>query len=166
LSEDLEHLTHIYVRRPKRDEYFRTCPDPAMSLVTLVWVDDLENETYLVLPDARAVMADSGKVVNLTLCQSRQRVNFLWPLSVDVKQGGGRGWGESARAAALLARRKWIKIRGDRAAGAYSVYEAADQGGDPEWPSLDLSALLKLGFQDRLIDKPDHPAVRRLQGYL
>jgi hypothetical protein len=32
LAGDIEHLTYIAVRKPKRDEYFRTSPDPALSL--------------------------------------------------------------------------------------------------------------------------------------
>jgi hypothetical protein len=165
LSGDIEHLTHIYVRRPKKDEYFRTCPDPEMTLTTMIWTDPDEGDVYLVLPAARDLMAESGKVVSLVLCQSRQRVNFIWPVSADTRSGGGRGWAESARSAVLLARTRWIKIRGDRPSGMYQVLEAAEQSGEPEWPKLSFNELLKLGFKGCLIT-PDHPVVRRVQGYI
>ena len=167
LSGDIEHLAHIPVRRPKRDEYFRVNPDPKMTLTSLVWIDrDETDDVYFVTPEARDVMLDSGRIVMLVLCQSRQKVNFLWPVNTDTRSGGGRGWTESARAAVIRAHTKWIKIRGDRASGMYQIFEAAEQGGgEPEWPALEFKELLKLGFKDRLINSPDHPVVRRLQGF-
>ena len=165
LSGDIELLAHIAVRRPKKDEYFRVNPDPELQLTALVWTDPDEGEVFLVTPSARDIMADSGRIVTLVLCQSRQGVNFLWPVNTDSRQGGGRGWAQSARAAMLTARTSWIKIRGDRAAGGYQVFQAAEQHGDPTWPDLPFSELLKIGFRDRLIESADHPVHRRLQGY-
>jgi hypothetical protein len=161
-SGDVERLTYLAARKPRRDEYFRSCPNPDLTIVTAVWTDEESREVYIVLPGAREVMAESGRVVSLILCQNRQGTNFLWPVSADSR---ARGWAESARAAAVMAQRRWIKIRGDLAGGAYSVFEAANQNGEPTWPDLSLSDLLKLAFQGRLIDTPDHAVVRRLQGY-
>jgi hypothetical protein len=110
-------------------------------------------------------MLDSGKLVVLTLCQSRQGVNFLWPVNADTHSGGGRGWAESARTAMVRAQSRWVKIKGDRSAGVYLINEAATQHGEPAWPELGLGELLKLGFRDRVIASSDHPVVRRLQGY-
>lgn len=165
LSGDTEILAHIYVRRPKKDEYFRVNPDPAMSLTCLVWVDQEEGDVYFVGPQARELMADSGRLVMLVACQSRQGVNFLWPVLADTRSGGGRGWAESARVAMVRAQTRWIKIRGDRSAGVYQIIEAGLQQGEPVWPALTFNDLLKLGFKDRLITVPDHPIIRRLQGF-
>lgn len=166
LSGDIAHLAHITVRKPKKDEYFRVNSDPAMSLTSLVWTDPDLGDVYFVTPDARQIMAESGRVVSLVLCQSRQRVNFLWPVNAGGSTGGGQGWVESAHAAMVLAKTKWIKIRGDRPSGMYQLLEAAEQSGDPEWPDLEFKELLKLGFKDRLISSADHPVVRRLQGFV
>jgi len=165
LSGDTEVLGHVYVRRPRKDEFFRVNPDPAKTLTCLVWVDPEEGDTFFVAPQAHDVMLDSGKLVTLVLCQSRQGVNFLWPVLADTRSGGGRGWAESARTAMVRGQTRWIKIRGDRSAGAYQIIEAAVQQGEPAWSSLSLNELLKLGFRDRLITSADHPIVRRLQGY-
>jgi len=162
LSGDIEHLTYVAVRKPRRDEYFRTCPDPDRSIVTAVWVDEESRETYIVLAGARAAISESARVVSLVLCQNRQGTNFLWPVSTDSR---ARGWSESARAATVIARQKWIKIRGDLAGGAYTVFEAINQSGEPTWPDMALNELLKLAFRGRVIDTPDHAVVRRLQGY-
>lgn len=167
LGGDQELLVHMYVRKPKRDEYFRTHSDPEMQITTLVWIDEeIGGETYFVHPNCRAVMANSGRLVTLTLCQNRQGVNFLWPIPASTNSGGGKGWGESARAGAVRARTHWIKIKGDRSAGAYMVLEAAEQHGEPNWPTLSLPELLKLAFKNQIIDTVDHPIIRRLQGYV
>jgi hypothetical protein len=166
LGGDTEILVHVYVRKPKKDEYFRVNPEPDMTLTTLVWIDPDEGDAYLVAPEARDLMAESGRVVILVPCQNRQGVNFLWPVSAGTRAGGGRGWGESARAAMIKAQTRWIKIRGDRAAGAYLILDAAEQQGEPTWPTLNLSEMLKIAFKDRVIHSADHPVVRRLQGYI
>jgi hypothetical protein len=166
LSGDKEHLVHIAVRKPRKDEYFRVCPEPAMMLVALTWEDKDDNDVYFVAPTARDIMAESGRLVTLVLCQSRQGVYFLWPVNSDTRAGGGRGWAESANAAMQIAQSKWIKVRGDRSAGAYQIFEAANQSGEPEWPKdVTLNKLLELGFKDRIIASADHPVVRRIQGY-
>lgn len=166
LGGDIEHLAHIAVRKPKKDEYFRTHPDPAMSLTSLVWTDPDLGDVYFVAPEARQIMTESGRVVTLVLCQSRLRVNFIWPVNAGGSSGGGRGWVESSHHAVHMGKNLWIKIRGDRPAGMYQVLEAADQRGEPEWPNLDFKELLKLGFKDRLIGSADHPVVRRIQGFV
>lgn len=165
LAGDIQVLGHIPVRRPRKDEFFRVCSDPTKTLTALVWADPDEGDFYFITPEVRDVMADSGKVVMLVLCQSRQGAYFLWPVNIDTRAGGGRGWSESSQVAVVKAQTRWIKIRGDRAAGAYQIFEAALQHGEPTWPSQSFSELLKMGFKDRLITSADHPVVRRLQGY-
>ena len=42
--------------------------------------------------------------------------------------------------------------------------EAADTIPDPEWPTLSFQELLRIAFRDRLIDRLDHPVIKRLRG--
>jgi hypothetical protein len=48
--------------------------------------------------------------------------------------------------------------------GAYDVFEATGQLGEPEWPTVPFRELLRVAFKDRLIDRADHPVLRRLRG--
>ena len=88
LSGDIAHLAHVAVRKPKKDEYFRVNPDPEMSLTSLVWADPDLGDVYFVTPDARPIMAESGRVVTLVLCQSRQRLLRQSVLPVAIAAGG------------------------------------------------------------------------------
>jgi hypothetical protein len=48
--------------------------------------------------------------------------------------------------------------------GAYDVFVAAGELGEPEWPTAPFSELLRIAFRDRLIDDLNHPVLRRLRG--
>ena len=48
--------------------------------------------------------------------------------------------------------------------GAYEIFEAQSIMADPQWPELSFQELLRIAFRDRLIDRVDHPVVRRLRG--
>jgi hypothetical protein len=48
--------------------------------------------------------------------------------------------------------------------GAYEVFVATASIPDPTWPELPFAEILRIAFQDRIIDKPDHAVVKRLRG--
>jgi hypothetical protein len=49
--------------------------------------------------------------------------------------------------------------------GAYGMFKARGDLGEPEWPDKSLSELLRLAFKgDRLIDSLNHPVLRELAG--
>jgi hypothetical protein len=35
---------------------------------------------------------------------------------------------------------------------------------DPEWPQLGFWELIKIAFRDHLVDRIDHPVIKRLRG--
>jgi hypothetical protein len=35
---------------------------------------------------------------------------------------------------------------------------------EPEFPELTLNELLRIAFKDRIVDKLDHPVIRKLRG--
>ena len=46
--------------------------------------------------------------------------------------------------------------------GAYEIFEAVSKLPDPDWPPLDFWQVIKIGFRDRLVDRLDHPVIKRL----
>ena len=50
-------LTTVPVRKPKKQEFFRCHPDPAMTLTAMLYVDEDDGEAYFVAPNMRG--ADS-----------------------------------------------------------------------------------------------------------
>lgn len=159
-----EVLATVPVRKPKKTEFVRVHPDPAMTLDTAVFEDkDERGETYFVLPQLRAAMIDELRPVLLMTAITRQNVTFLWP--VRLPDGArANAWADSAREAAEAAKSEWVRVVPDMHLGAYRIQVAAARLPDPAWRDEPLTRLLELGFRNRIIDSEDHPILRRLRG--
>jgi hypothetical protein len=48
--------------------------------------------------------------------------------------------------------------------GRLDIFEAQSDLGEPEWPELEYWELIKIAFRDHLIEKLDHPVIKRLRG--
>jgi hypothetical protein len=59
---------------------------------------------------------------------------------------------------------RWVRVAANMALGAYEVFEASANIPEPAWPDLSFPELLKIAFQDRLVDRPDHPVILKLRG--
>jgi hypothetical protein len=48
---------------------------------------------------------------------------------------------------------------------AYDILEAENQNiPDPVWQRVSLEEIVRIAFRERLIDRPDHPVMKRLRG--
>lgn len=161
-------LVSIAARRPTRQEFIRVNPNPELSIdgSVIEFTGPSGREDYWVPPGLRAAAPDELKPVRIFVAMSKQGVLFLWPARLPSPDNQiGRRWHESALAGAELAKTHWVKIAGNRAAGAYDVVKASGDLGEPEWPDMDLGELLRLAFGDgRVIDAPDHDVLRSLRG--
>jgi len=58
-----------------------------------------------------------------------------------------------------------ILIVADQGDGRYDVFYASADLGEPNWESLPpFDKVLETAFKGKIIDRADHPIVRRLQG--
>jgi hypothetical protein len=162
-----EILTRVPVRRPRREEFIRCHPDPAMSLAVTIYVDRNEqDDVYFVAPAMRGGLAEDLRAVLLQLAISRKGTLFIWPLTLPSDENPlGRSWHESARKAAEIAKSHWVRIAADKSLGGYRVRQAEGTLPDPDWPTdKSFGDLLAIAFSDRIIMTEDHPVVRRLRG--
>jgi hypothetical protein len=158
----------IPVRRPGRNEFFRVHPDPAMTVdwYVLEHDDDMDHEVYWVTEQFRAALLDELKPVRIFVCINKRGTQFLWPARIPSTDNRlGRRWHESALEIADQAKTLWVKMQGKRDLGAYEMYRAQGDLGEPQWVDKSLSDLLRLAFKgDRLISSIDHPVLRDLVG--
>jgi hypothetical protein len=162
-----EILTRVPVRKPRRDEFFRCHPDPAMSLAATTYVDrNDQDDVYFVAPAMRGVLAEDLRPVLLQLAIARNGVLFIWPLTIPSDDNPlGRSWHESARKAAEIAKTRWIRIISDKGLNGYRVRAAEGNLAEPEWPTdKTFNDLLTIAFADKIIMSADHPIVRTLRG--
>jgi len=160
-------LTTVPVRRPSKEAFFRTHPDPAFQFNTmLLELKDDSRDTYLVKRELWQELAGEPAVAPklLITAVTKQGTLTLWPIRIPGSDGRIDYWNASALEAAEIAKTKWIRLVSDRALGAYVPHEAIEQNGEPKWPGETFDQIIKIAFRNRVIDSLDHPVLRRLRG--
>jgi hypothetical protein len=161
-------LTAVPVRKPKKDEFFRVHPGEAYTMDALVVErdDDLDHEIYIVTPACADAVLDVARKVRLFTCISKRGTVFLWPTKLPVEANSGRRYSETALKIAQDAKTLWVRMWGDRNLGGYSMVRARGHLEEPKWPDKTFRELLRIAFESRIIDRPDHPYIRELNGDL
>jgi hypothetical protein len=159
-------LLSVPVRKPANSWWVRVHPSEDYRLETFVIELKEDRETYLVdralWPDLAAEATFSPRA--LFTAVTRQGVLFLWPIRLPGADGRVDEWSRTALEAAERATKGWVRVAANMALGAYDVFEAGGQLGEPQWPTLPFGQLLRLAFRDRRIDSLGHPVLRRLRG--
>lgn len=158
-------LLHVPVRKPNRQEFFRTRPDSDYRAPVATLELKEEREIYVVAPSLVPELAGEVRLVEIRLCINRSGVVFLWPVTLPAEDGRSNPWHETAREAAVLAEANWVRMSANMGAGCYDVSQAPEGLSEPKWPEQSLHELLRLAFcKGKLIDAFDHPVLKRLRG--
>lgn len=157
-------LVSVQVRKPHRQEFFRTHPDPNMALEVAILEFRQDRQSFVVSPELAPYLPGEAVAKLLTPTMTNHGALFLWPIKLPDEQGRLDEWNTVAFEAAERAKTKWVRLMANMAAGAYDLLEAAAQFPDPVWPEFTLQQLLELAFKGRVIDTMDHPVLRRLRG--
>jgi hypothetical protein len=158
-------LLHVPIRKPNRQEYFRTRADAEYRLHMAILELKEEREVYAVLPEVAAALPGETRAVELRLCTNRSEAIFLWPVPLPTADGRENAWHKTAREIAELAEPQWVRMAASMSAGCYDVFIAPSGISEPRWPEESLSTLLRIAFGGgRLIDNINHPVLKRLRG--
>jgi hypothetical protein len=161
-------LLSVPVRKPDKAWFIRVHPDEHYRLQTAVieLKEERGGETYLVArslwPELAAEATFSPRALFTTI--TRQGVLFFWPIRLPGPDGRIDEWSRTALEAADLAAKGWVRVAANMGLGAYDVFQATGQLGEPEWPQAPFSDLLRIAFKDRFINDLNHPVLRRLRG--
>jgi hypothetical protein len=154
----------VPVKKPHRQWFVRVRPEEQWRLQTGVIELNEEREVYLV---DRSLWEDLSEHITpkiLVTAINRQNVLFLWPIRFPGGDGRIDAWNRSALEAAELAMKSWVSVRANMALGAYEVFEATGNFGEPNWPDLTFEKIVEVAFKDRFIRTTDHPVLRKLRG--
>jgi hypothetical protein len=163
----------VPVRKPNRTWFVRVHPDAGYHYATylLELKDDAgksAQEMYLVhqdlWPDLTGEPTFTPWVLHTAV--SRQGDYFLWPIRAPRADGRRDDWSATAREAAALAQKSWVRVVANMVLGAYDVLEANARLPEPVWPSAPFAELLKRAFKDTFINSADHPVLKKLRGDL
>ena len=158
-------LTTVPVRKPGRQDFVRVHPDPGYRLTPAAIIEVKEDrEVYLVMPDMAQALPGEFSTATLFTAISRQGTLFLWPVKLPRPDGRQNEWHRSAAEGAERAMEKWVRVTSSMSLGAYEIFEASGELPEPVWPDYSFRQILEIAFRDRVVDRPDHPLVQRLQG--
>ena len=157
-------FTTVPVRKPKKQEFVRVHPDKGLRFETTLFEWDEDHEMYIVAPQMQAIMAPLAFPAILYTTVTRQGNVLLWPVKLPGQDGKDNSWHLSAREAAVLAMRRWVRITANHAINGYEVHAATGELAEPKWPTQSFEDILRLAFKDRIIRNPDHPVVKSLAG--
>lgn len=158
-------LLTVPVRKPAREWWVRSHPDPSFTLNTAVVELKEDREIYLVSPE---LWSDLSADTTFGLRAIMTAVNtagvvFLWPIRLPGPDGKVDEWSRSALEAANMAQEKWVRVQANMSLGAYEVTTSETQT-PAVWPQVSFRELLRIAFRDHFIGSVDHPVVKKLKG--
>jgi hypothetical protein len=156
-------LTTVPVRKPNSQDFVRVHPSPEYRAALAVIELKEDREIYLLTPAIARELPGEFVMVMLFTTINRQGVIHLWPVRLPAPDGRTLEWHRSAMDAAEMAMRRWVRVRANMSLGAYEIIEAATTA-EPEWAAVSFQELLRIAFRDRLVDRLDHPVIKRLRG--
>jgi hypothetical protein len=157
-------------KKPSRQAFVRVHPDPEFRINMPLFTpdksgDSRDDEAYFVHDSVVGEMLGEFQLWTIFAAVDTLGNPFLWRIRVPPEDGREPNpWLLSNRAAAEQAMDKWIRVASDIHAGAYKIFVHEGQPPDPVWPQESFLELLKLGFKNRMIDRPDHPIILQLRG--
>lgn len=157
-------LLTVPVRKPGRQEWVWTHPDPEYRLNAAVLELKEEREVYLLDPTICGELAGELIPKALFTTINRQGVLTLWPVGLPGEDGRHNEWSRSAMEAAEMAQKQWIRVQANMSLGAYEVSTIRAEVEPPEWPEVPFSEILRIAFKGRFIQSLDHTVLRRLRG--
>ena len=157
-------LTTVPVRKPSPQEFVRVHPSSEYrENFPIIELKD-DREEFIVTTALVPELAGEFVTKTLYLAINRQGTPFFWPVRLPSPDGKDMNWWRSAREAAAFAMSHWIRTKANMSLGAYEIYRAESAMSEPEWPPLGFWDLIKIAFRDHLIDRIDHPVIKRLRG--
>jgi hypothetical protein len=159
-------LITIPVRKPSKETFVRTHPDPSYWLNTAVIELKEDREIYLVDPSLWQELATEATFAPklLVATVTRQGVLSLWPIRLPGPDGRIDDWNHSALQAAEEAKKSWVRVQANMGLGAYDIVTASSNMGLPEFPTMEMVDILKIAFKDKYVSGTDHIVLRRLRG--
>ena len=156
----------IPVNKPGKMEWVHLLDHPDFLLPGAAFLDLQDGgRLYLVVPEIAAQLADDVKLVKLAPGLTRQDKLFLWPCPLIPLGETSNPWHTSHNDAFNAAKSGWIRMKSNRACGFYDIIEPEKIMPEPDWPDMSFADMLQIAFNDdHIVDRDDHPALRRLKG--
>jgi hypothetical protein len=164
-SGGAKKVLKVPVRKTNPQEFFRVHPTHRLTPTAVIYMHE-DRQHFLVAQNMLAELVDELHPACLYLAITRQMNPFLWPVRIRGADGKFLEWHRSAHEAAETAIESWVKIKANLESGMYDTFIATAEGlPEPRWPEVSFEQVLRTAFPpDRIVDRLDHPVVRKLRG--
>jgi len=157
-------ITTVRVKKPNKQDFFRVHPSPDYRATVLMIHLKEDQEYFLVQPSLAQALDGETVAKTIYTVINRQGVVSLWPVTLPPPDGKDNEWWRSERDAAERAMTKWIRLKSNMSLGANEILEGPPCLAEPEWPDMPFKDLLRIAFDGRLVERLDHPIIKRLRG--
>ena len=156
----------IPVNKPGKMEWVRLLDHPDFLIPGAALLDLQDGgRVYLVVPEIAAHLDDDVRLYKLAPGITRQDKLFLWPCPIIRPGETPNQWHVTHIAAFDASKSGWIRMKSNRACGFYDIIEPEKIMPEPDWPDMSFADMLQIAFNDdHIVDRDDHPALRRLKG--
>jgi hypothetical protein len=157
-------LTTVPVGKPNPQDFMRVHSSPDYRGIFAVVELKEDREFYVLYPEIARDLPGEYFLAALYAAINRQGVVRIVPVKLPAPDGKVMEWHRSMAEFAERAMTRWMRVRANMSLGAYEMFEASATIPEPKWPDVSFQELLRLAFRDRLVDRFDHPLIKRLRG--
>jgi hypothetical protein len=157
-------LNKVPVGLPDRAKFFRVGDGEAWTFRAFLYEDKVANEIYIVLPFLQPLLGNLARPAQLYAAIDRSDNPLLIPVFLPGEDGQWNSWPESRAQGVEMAKTHWVRLASNKSINAYEINQATAVLPDPVWPDTTMGELIRVAFRGKIIDTPDHPVIRALQG--
>jgi hypothetical protein len=157
-------LNTVPVGRPNPQDFVRVHPSEDYRETFALIELKADREFYVLHRDIARELPSEFFMAALFTAINRQGVVRIVPVRLPGADGKVNEWHRSLMDAVQAAMHHWVRIKANMALGAYETFEVTAAISEPVWPEVTFQELLRIGFRDRVVDRVDHPLVKRLRG--
>ena len=157
-------LNKVPVGKPDRAKFFRVRDGEGWTFRVFIYEDKAANEICIVLPFVQPLLGNLARPAQLHAAIDRSDNPFLIPVILPGEDGQWNSWHESLAQGVAMAKDYWVRVVANKSINAYDINQATASLPDPLWPTTTMEELVKIAFRGKIIDSPDHPVIRALQG--
>lgn len=159
-------LVNVPVGKPNKSSFFRIRDGEQWEFTAYIYEDKLHGCSYVLTQEMASTVFECVRLVKLHTGIDRQGNPMLIPLPLPTSGDEGKysPWHASFEQALLHAKRKWVRVAANMAAGSYDVHEAQADLGDPEWGEHTMEQLIEIAFRGKIVSSVEHTLIQELQG--
>ena len=151
--------SYFPIKKPGPSDFVRVHPTMRQRLRTYREEQKAGHLTHYVHTNVVHLLEGRVRTSDLRLAVDQHGDWFLWDLGLS-----DNSWAQSARAAAKTAETEWVKLVSKSKSYETRKLKDPSKYPEPRWPDIGMAEILKIAFAERIIDRPDHPAIREHQG--